>query len=356
MTHFATNGLPLLIGSLPMDSHKEATELILEYTPEIPLWAQLPMYREEGMMAQFLPGMPGLTRTPDGRHYLDTSAEGFDGDYLAFYEDYLAVTEGTQDLDTSRFALSPETGKGFQEFLRQIDGEHVRRTALKGQVTGPFTFATGVKDENDRAIFYNDQLRDAAVKHLALNGQWQARAFARRGFQPVIFFDEPALAGFGTSAFITVSREDISQVINEVIQGVHAEGGIAGVHVCANTEWDLLLESDIDVISFDAYSFFDRFVLYPDSIAAYMNRGGILALGIVPTGDAGDIARETPDSLSRILEGHIAELTALGLSEATILRQSLITPSCGTGSLGLDAAKRVLWLTAEVSRNVRGVS
>ena len=81
MEHFKADSLPVLIGSLPMDSHKEATELILESTPEIPLWAQLPKYPEEGMMEQFLTGMPGLVKH-EGGSYIDTAAEDFDAEKI----------------------------------------------------------------------------------------------------------------------------------------------------------------------------------------------------------------------------------------------------------------------------------
>ena len=57
---FQANCLPLLIGSLPINDHKEAIELVMNHTPEIPLWVQLPAYREEGMIEQFAPGLPGL--------------------------------------------------------------------------------------------------------------------------------------------------------------------------------------------------------------------------------------------------------------------------------------------------------
>jgi len=358
MSGFKANGLPLLIGSLPMRDHKKATELIFEYTPEIPLWAQLPLYREEGMMAQFLPGMPGMTESSEGKLFIDTSKETFDDEYLAFYEDYIAVTEAGVDLAGSRFALTRKTGKGFYEFLRQIDAasDMNQFTALKGQVSGPVTFATGVCDQNGRAIFYNDQLRDAAVKHLAMNGKWQAEQFAKRGLTPVIFFDEPGLAGFGSSAFITITKEDVKSALNEVARAVHDEKGLAGIHVCANTEWDLLLGSDIDIISFDAYSFFDKFILYPDMIKAYMKRGGILAWGIVPTSDIDTIAQETGRSLTEKLNNQINAMVHMlksGISRDLVLEQSFITPSCGTGSIDFKSAERVLQLTAEVSKNMR---
>ena len=57
---FKPNGLPTLIGSLPLSDHDEALGLVFDYTPDIPVWVQLPVHVQEGMIAQFLPGMPGL--------------------------------------------------------------------------------------------------------------------------------------------------------------------------------------------------------------------------------------------------------------------------------------------------------
>ncbi len=353
MKNFKANGLPLLIGSLPMDSHEEATKLVLDHTPDIPLWVQLPLYKKEGMINQFLPGLPGFTNEIE-KSLLDTSKPEFDEEFLAFFEEYLSITESGADIGTSRFALSGSRGKGFFEFLRQVDEKGSPFIALKGQVTGPITFGTAVKDENDKDIFYNDQLKDAAIKKLALNARWQAREFSKRGAIPIIFIDEPALAGFGTSAYITITKEDVIQSIEEIIRAIHAENGLAGVHVCANTEWDMLLGSKLDIISFDAYSFFDRFILYPEMIKAYLEQGKLLAWGIVPTSKPEVITVQTTQGLVQLLHDQMDELSGkTGIDKETIISQAFITPSCGTGSLDLDSAKTVLKLTKEVSTAFR---
>jgi methionine synthase II (cobalamin-independent) len=353
MENFKANGLPLLIGSLPMDSHEQAVQLVLDHTPDIPLWVQLPVYREEGMIDQFLPGLPGFS--PGNRkNILDTASPGFDEAFVAFFEDYLCVVESPDQLGGSRFALAGTRAKGFVEFLKQVDRKHTPFIALKGQVTGPVTFGTGVKDENDRAVFYNDQLRDAVIKKLAMNARWQAREFSRRGSTPVIFLDEPALAGFGTSAYITITREDVTRSIAEIVREIHAENGLAGVHVCANTQWDMLLESDIDIISFDAFSFFDKFILYPEKIKTYFDQGRILAWGIVPTHKAEVIAAQTTQGLIQLLHSQMDELSQkTGVDKKTVISQAFITPSCGTGSLDIGSARKVLNLTREVSNAFR---
>lgn len=352
MSTFKPNCLPLLIGSLPLEDFEAAAELIFDYTPQIPLWPQLPHYPEEGMLAQFLPGMPGLSDC-DGKVFIDAESEAFAEDLLAFFEQYLMVTDGGESLDGTRFAMTPEIARGFFSFLSLAEKHKgSNQVALKGQVTGPITFCTGVVDQDNRAIFYNDQLRDVAVKLLAMKARWQAQKLAGLSEQPIIFFDEPALAGFGSSAFITISTEDIIDCFAEVFEGVRAENGLIGVHVCANTEWSLLFDAKVDIVSYDAYGFFDKFILYPDHIKEFLNRGGILATGIIPT-NAEYIERETTQSLIDMWQEQTAQLEVLGLARSTIVAQTLITPSCGTGAVTEEQAQKVLELTRDVSAAIR---
>ncbi len=95
---FPANGLATLIGSLPLADHNEALDLILEHMPDIPIWAQLPVHRHEGMMVQFTPGLPGLCHEND-KLFVNTEGETFDRELLQFYEDFMAVSEEKIKLD-----------------------------------------------------------------------------------------------------------------------------------------------------------------------------------------------------------------------------------------------------------------
>lgn len=351
MPQFMPNCLPLLIGSLPLLDHEQATALIFEYTPQIPIWPQLPVYQQEGMIRQFVPGLPGLTSV-NGKIYIDTEAASFGPELLAFYEEYLQVTEGEKDLDGSRFQLSEEVAKGFFTFLAAAEKGREHLLGLKGQTTGPITFCTGLVDQAGRAIFYNDELRDAAVKHLALKARWQTKKMAEVGGQPIMFFDEPGLAGLGSSAFITITNEDIISCFHEVFAAVRAENGLTGVHVCANTEWPVLFDSGVDIISYDAYSYFDKLVLYSAQLVHFFARGGILATGIVPTTPE-FIDTEEVDSLVEKWFEQSRRLQAIGIDEKTIYHQTLITPSCGTGTVSEGQARKVLALTKGASEKIR---
>lgn len=344
--------LPLLIGSLPLDDHRAASRLIMDYTPAIPLWVQLPAFPQEGMIPQFLSGMPGVAQV-DGKTVIDTAADAFDNDLLRFFEDYMTVSDAPERLEGSRFTLSDDAGGGMTALRDTLSRLPTTPVAIKGQVTGPITFCTGLKDQDGRAIFYNETLRDAAAKHLGLNARWQIRTLARPDCPVIIFVDEPALAGFGSSELISISRDEILTCLQEVIDAIHAEDGIAGIHVCANTDWSLVLASGVDIVNFDAYAYFDRFVLYGSAIEAFLSRGGMLAWGIVPTLEPDAIQRETVARLHAGMQDRFRQVESLGIDPLALRRQSFITPSCGLGALGLELATRVLTLTRDLSASIR---
>lgn len=350
---FNADCLPLFLGSLPEMDNDKAFDLVMAYSPVIPNWSQMPGGdKQGGMVAQFAPGLPGLKRHKDSL-YVDNTDAAFQDEMLRFYETYLNAASLSTGLNDALFTLSTETARGFFAFMERLDRLTEAPRAVKGQITGPFTLGTGLKDPSGVAIFHDDVLRDMIVKLLSMKARWQVEQLTLKGFPVIFFIDEPALAGFGTSEFISISREVILDCLAEIIDMIHRAGGLAGIHVCANTDWSMLMETGADLISFDAYTYFDRLILYQDAIVDFMNAGKYLAWGIVPTVRTDDIEKETVSSLTRQFRHKTENLFALGIDPSIVLRQSLITPSCGTGALALGHAEKVLRLTKGVSDKIR---
>lgn len=349
--NFKPAGLPTLIGSLPVTNHQEALELIFGHTPNIPLWPQLPSNRLEGMLNQFIEGFPGIVET-DERTYFDVNSEDFAEKQLAFFEEYLAAIEDPAKLSASIFQVSNDRAQGLYR-LRETVKKKPGTTAVKGQITGPFTLLTGISDHDQRLGYYDPAIREMVVKGLALKAGWQVQFLKELGLPVLLFIDEPALAGLGSSSFISISLEDIHQDLTEVIDAVHQAGGLAGIHVCANTDWDFLLSLDLDILSFDAYGFFDRLIVCKDKVHSFLDRGGIIAWGLVPTSEKEHILKEDTDSLVALWEKQAEQLSDSKWDQKSLLNQTLITPSCGTGSLSPELARQVLVLTRDVSTALR---
>jgi methionine synthase II (cobalamin-independent) len=128
---------------------------------------------------------------------------------------------------------------------------------------------------------------------------------------------------------------------------VKNNGGIPGIHCCSNADWPLVINSGVDIISFDAYDYLESVSLYPSEFDAFLGKGGYLAWGIVPTTDA--IRDESAESVRRRFDKGI-ELLSKFVSKDVLLSRILLTPSCGTGSLSINETEKVFRILVELKK------
>jgi methionine synthase II (cobalamin-independent) len=340
MTH-SFNCIATGIGSLPVTDPEVAAALSIKYLPEAPIWPQLPQrdFREH-MDGQYSESLPGL-RLDEAkkRFYFDTSVD-LSPELETFFSRYLEKDYGFFKITAAYAAAFP----AFIVGLRKSPPANMR--FIKGHITGPLTAGISFKDEKGKDIVHNDVLFDAVVKGLAMKAAWQIKVLGQFNKPVIIFIDEPALESLG-SAFSAVSSEVVAEKLNEIIDMIHELGGIAGIHCCGNADWPMIFNTKVDIVNFDAFEYMEKVMLYPEDIRKFLARGGALAWGVVPTGSF--TGSETADLLEGKLEEGIQRLEQQGMNRKTILRQSLITPSCGMGSLTPEQSEAILKLLRDVS-------
>ncbi|MFZ2055674.1 MAG: hypothetical protein WAU81_15905 [Candidatus Aminicenantales bacterium] len=343
---FNPQGLATAIGSLPHQSPEAACRVILDSVPEIPVWPQLPAADfREGMEIQYSEGLPGVVLDPVGRRmHFDTGGD-ITPELEKFYENYLAE-------NLEYFRISPDFSRGIYEMEKMLTAQKPAGLRyFKNQVTGPITFGLGRTDQNKRSIYYSEMMRDVVVKGTEMKARWILSRFRALGVPQLCFIDEPILSAFGSSTYVSVQRSDIVQYLRDVIAAVHKEGALAGIHCCGNTEWTILADAGTDIISFDAFEYGETIAYYPGPIKEYLERGGVLAWGIVPT--SAKIAAETPETLLGRLRSTVENLAGKGIPKSLIWEKCLVTPSCGTGSLPVDLSEKVFARLGELSRRLR---
>ena len=336
MSRFELSGLPTAVGSMPHIDPKEACSLVARFLPEIPAWPQLPKRSfVENMYAQFSEGFPGVV-IEDDRIYVDRTKD-LDQPLEQLYASYL-------ENKVENYAISPDYAAGLHAFL---DTE-LSPFAVKGQVIGPISWGLTVTDQERRSILYDDTLADALAKHLRLKAAWQEMKLKTISPNTIIFVDEPYMASFG-SAFVSISREQVITLLEEVFSGI---SGLKGVHCCGNTDWSVVLSTSLDILNYDTYNYGYTVALYPDEVKAFLERGGILAWGIVPN-DEKDVLGETAKSLVDRLEEEIGALDRKGVSFRLQTERCLVTPACTLASLSPDGAAQALELLSDVSKELR---
>ena len=345
-----------LIGSMPYKEPKIAVERIFENI-SIPCWPQLPKISfKEQMCPQYSENFPGIKIDEENQKiWLDE--EEFYKSIEKFYQNYI-------DKNYDFFVISKNYAIGFYEFLNYLSKINDCSYAFKLQTTGPITFGFSIKDSNGRTIFYDKQYREVIIKHLVMKSIWQVKNLltylrADKNLKIILFYDEPYLAVYG-SAFASVSKQELVDCLNETINETKslisqiANNSVdfeIGVHCCANTDWSILTDVEkLDIISFDAYEYFENFSLYSSEIKNFLKNGGTIAWGIVPNNEK--IYSNPEVKILEKLNYEIDILINKGVEKSLLTNNLIITPQCGLGNTTEEVALKVLKICSSLGNIV----
>jgi hypothetical protein len=314
-------------------------DVILDTFSEIPHWPQLPKRTfHENMYVQYSEHVPGIIIDQVEERIQVDLGNGWLEQAEEFYAKFLQE-------DPTPFSPSPKYAAGLYEMLTHNTFKEA--WAVKGQVTGPISFGLQVTDTDLRPSLYDDMMRDTIVKNVLRHAQWQEAHLSELNSRVMIFIDEPFLSMYG-SAYAAISREDVIAALEETFSGLNCW---TGTHCCANTDWSLLLATSVDILAFDAYEYAENLALYPNELRAFLDRGGMLAWGLIP------IKEETKelalDQARDILNQALRPFEHKGFDRQELLSKAFFTPACGTGPISIPAAEQAMRLTRQLSDIVR---
>lgn len=330
------------IGSVPFDDVEATIDLIAKKCPIIPHWPQMVRLAvREDMTLQAVDGLPCL-EMDEQEHTIFVNLDGKEEMLTAFYERVMA---GDYDF----FAVPDEAGSALKPFLeRAVIDKTFGPDFIKAQIIGPVSFGQSIRTPDDKTILDDPELADTVINGLGCKGAWLARQIRSIGRTPIVFFDEPSLTGFG-SAFSSLNREAVIQMLNDVAALARSEGEVlVGTHICGNTDWGMITETNIDIINLDAFNNAEHIQLYPKEVKSFLERGGYIAWGIVPT--LNFTGEETVEQMAGILINAWKALSNHGIDRELIYSRAIISPACGTGTISpeqADAVYNLLPLTAE---------
>ena len=326
------------IGALPHTDPRQACDDVLSIFPSFPYIPTLP---NRGLLESIvfcdsarLPG--GVVR--DGKLVIDPGRDA-GAEMEQIYLDFM-------EQNTAPYSRTPDYASGFAEMAeRDLSPSLV----LKCQVTGPVTFGMQVVDAGRRPLYYDDQYADVIAKMIALESRWCEEAMRRiTGVnETLVVLNEPYLASLGSSV-VPLRQETITAGWQDIAGMV--EGGL-GVHCCSNTDWGYVISLDPSFISFDAFLCAREFLLYMDEIVSFMERGGVIAWGLVPAQIA-EFSRVSEEDLYQKFSDIRDQVTA-HCSPELFFRQSVITPTCGIQSGSPGEAVAIMAAAAALSARVR---
>jgi len=344
------------IGSMPEKDTQKAIGLVDRFIGDIPFWPQLPnRCVRENMIIQYVDCLP-FVKVDLENHRLYVNGDVDWGTSLA------ELYENIEDERYETFALTKRNAAGFFRFLDQY-GNGKKIPLTKGHVTGALTLAVSIDDipaeddKNPKRIVHNETIMDILPDAVGMMGAWQVRKLSNIAQSIIVFIDEPALSDYGSELHPVRQppnrlKKIINQTANRIKKTATDANVYVGMHCCGDSTWEHWLDTDLDIINFDSFSYWQHFYNRKESIKAYINAGKILAFGIVPTARE-KIKNCSKEVLWNILKGQIKNLVDSGVDENRLIEQSMITPACGFGSEDIHVCEKGFELLMQVSEIAR---
>lgn len=348
------------IGSLPhkgANAPREALEFIFKEFKSMPFWPQLPHFaREEDMVFQYTQNLAGLT-VEDDKYFLFPESEEFFIQLEELFFDYETVISSVDLFECNeildKYAILTPNSNAIEPFLKEL--KNFKPDFVKGSITGPFTFSTSIVDNEGKCAYYNDILREVCIKTLSLKALWQVKEFKAQAPDAgaVIFMDEPSISQVGSCAFLSVENADVIGILKVIADDLRKFGAISGIHCCGKTDWQIALNCGVDIVNFDAYFYAQSVANFASEAKKFLEKGGFLAFGIVPTLDVEALKTLDINTLEEKFNDALKCFTNKGIDRNLLLKQLFITPSCGCGSLDTEGAIKALGLTKELSMRLK---
>ena len=301
----------LLTTAMAVMPHKDVDRALeMALSLDIPFWPQLPRYSyHEDMYVQASEHFPGIILD------LEKKTLGFSIDkFIDELEETLAHFD-----EPEYFDISEQYSAVYSRFKKMDLSD---RPAIRGQLEGPISFGFNVKDQDDRPILFNDTVRPFMMEFMAKRVNSQLGVLKKINPNAFMYVDEPglqflfnALAGYSDRA----AREDMEMFFSMIEKP-------RGVHLCGNPDWDFLLGLDMDILSLDVYTNGEIFSSYTSSIRKFLDRGGIISWGIVPT-NFEPFGKENIETLETMLEDVWKTLYQKGIDRKFLISRSLLSPA-----------------------------
>lgn len=301
----------LLTTAMAVMPHTDAEQALkTALSMDVPFWPQLPnLSYYEDMYVQAAEHFPGILLDVNNRT-------------LKFSMDkFIMEMEETMERfdDPSLFDISKSYSVVYHRFLSMDLSD---RPAVRGQLEGPVSFGFNVLDQDERPILFDDTVSSFMLEFMAKRINVQLGRLKALNQNAFMFVDEPGLQ-FLFSAMAGYSdlkaKEDLDLFFSMIDRP-------RGIHLCGNPDWDFLLRLDLDILSLDIYTNAEIFTSYAQSIKRFLNNGGVIVWGIIPTGFEA-FEKEDIRTLTAQLENVWHILTKKGIDIQHMLTRSMLSPA-----------------------------
>ena len=338
----------LPITNLPYEDVMLCKQMMLRLYENIPFLAELPKIDpNDNVIYRTIENIPGITYKEKKLIIEDCNTSSFMK--CAQELDNVFNSDDENKLD-SYYSGSPFWDM-YTEMLKRIQPKY---TIIR--LLGAYSFAETVFNVSTSTMLKEKAYRKYIIQAISIKALWYINKI--KSISPetklIILFEEHQLYKYGTLKRNNeeITKDIITSLFTKIFQRIQKSGGLIGVQSFEKCNWQLVLDSNVDLISFDAYKNPSSLNIVSDRLGTFLAKGGYINWGIVPANNENSIRSLNVDTAYKLFTKTIEDLSAEGVSLDLLLRNSTVSVQDNLANIPILFAEKALMIENQLGKKI----
>lgn len=338
----ATKCLP--VGMLPYDNLKHATAMVAKLYKDFPFIAFLPnVFSEDNVQNRTFENTPGIIYQ-EGKISFDLGTQKYNDAMSLLNKIYNASTPDNLDC----FSFSSVFLEKFLQIIKKFKSHNACINIL-----GPFTVSQILTSAAQEQILADKSYQRLFVKAVCTKALWAMKKIKEycSDTVPVVILEEPLLYKYGNlkRENEASTSEHVIDMFANVVDKLKLHGAIVGVQCMEKCDWSIPISAGVDLISYDAYNNPNNLGIIPDVLTKFLQKGGMINWGIVPTLSDNMIKGLSVDYLHQRLLTTFDGITLSGVPADLLYNSALVSLNGDVNHLNVMFAEKAIMLATQLS-------
>ena len=335
-------------GNLPYEDIRLCKQMMLKLYEDVPFLPELPLLNDENIIMLTTENIPAIKISDENLLIIaDESSEE-----LQKALDIMNITYNSETYENyEQFSSNSAYITLYWEMLKRIKPKH---TVIN--ILGPYSLAESISNIAPEVILTDRNYRKFISECIALKTIWFLQNIKKYSpdTKPIIMLNEPHFSKFGMLKYNNenITAETLPTLYSKLVLKIKKLGAFVGVQSFDKCNWQIILDSNVDMISFGAYNNPQNLNIIAPKVNNFLSKGGYINWGMIPVNNEKVIKSLNIDSIYKKFTTAIEELSSEGVSLDLLYRNSTVSVQGNMSELPIIYAEKALILANQLSKKI----
>ena len=337
----------LPVGDLPYTDIKLTTRLTVKIFEACPFLAVMPNAAPgDSVLRRTLENLPGVT-FQDNRIVFQPDNDEFRQQLLTL--DYVYNNPSAEGFE--QYKMAPYFWEKYEQILTRI-----KPVETVVNILGPFSLSQILSTEADFQLLEDRCYRKLVIQSVTVKALWVINKIKQLSPEttPIIILDDPLINRVGDvkRQYEAVNRDIIVNMYSKVVERIKDTGSAVGVQCFEKCDWKIPIDANVDIISFNAYSYPNNLNIIAEKVNTFLAAGGRINWAIVPVINETMVKSLTLDYVERRFRKAVEGMINSGVSPKLAYNRSMVSIQGNIDKLPIIFAEKALILANQLSKKI----